>query len=989
MNSNTVLKQAVRGALALGAAGTLIGAGMAFAQTTTPASATSTTPTKLSKIIVIGSRIPRTSIATSQPVITISRQQIEATGFTTVGQILQNISQAGASFNPQADFFIGPFSSGFEGINLKNLGANRILILVNGHRWIPTLGGAVDLASIPASIISRIEVLLDGASAVYGSDAITGVVNIITIKNFNGAEVSAYVGAYDAHGAGGGWDGKTQTYRATFGTSSSRGAALMSVGYREFNPIWAGNRTLSSVPLIGFGRLLYTSYTANGYFRLSGPTNPDNLPCFTQACAGPLNGPNANPHPFTNADRVNWAPNHYLTIPSETWYGYAQGHYDLTDNLTYSSILTYRHVGSTQVISPTPLGLGGSGFWYANGLPIGVSGTNPYNPFGTDLIPGFSNSSSSAQKWCAQWGTAPGGGCRANADLLTTFRMNPFGLGYRTAVYNRDTWYFRNGLNGYFQFAGNQWSWNTGYSFGRTRVTTSLSGVQNTVNLQRALGPAATCAASPGCVPLDVFGGQSQITPEMKNYVNTILHNQAGVTQRDLSANVAGNFWNSWYAGPWGVAVGYEWLAINGFYSPDGAVASGNVTSNAFKPTLGRVATNAEYAELNIPLANDLPLAKRISVDIANRWSQFNVTGDTGRSRSHASTGRVGIKWQPINSLLLRGTWSQSFRVPSISGFFSGQSASYNFVTDPCLSSTGVAPYPNCPTPSPTAPYGQVRVTYGGNPNLRPEQATSRQIGFVWSPEFVSGLNVTGDYYKIEVDHAVGVIPAQTIVTGCYVSGIQNYCNLVSRRGPYISNVLDLNLNTGSLKTSGWDIGARYRLPALPFGQFTLSYSANFVKEFVSCSVVSAASGGLTSQCSDYAGSGSGSSSYTIPKQRMNFGVNWDYGPWSATWNMELIGRMYEPCSHSTAIYFSPPFGWCSGYNGNLATSTNELGTTIYNDVQGSYTYSPWNATFTVGVNNVLNKEPPISMTAFINNYIWYYYRIPGRFAYARVSIRF
>lgn len=989
MTDSTLLKQAVRSALALGAAGSLVGGGAALAQTAAPAAGTSGKSTNLSQIVVTGSHIPRTSIATSQPVVQISRQQIQATGFTSLGQILQNLSSAGASFNPQADFFIGPYSSGSEGLNLKNLGAQRVLILVNGHRWAPTLGGSVDLSSIPASIIQRIEVLLDGASAIYGSDAVSGVVNVITTKNFNGAEASAYVGEYDAHGIGGGWDGKTQKYSMTLGESGNRGGVLLSAGYREFAPIWARDRNISKEPLIGFGRTFYSSYTGDGYFQVapSGSAMPGPSSCYyPNACSGPLQGPNSNPHTFTNADRVNNAGNHYLTIPSETWYGYAQGHFDLTDNVTYSASLMYRDRNATQIISPTPLGLGASGFWFADGLPIGVSGTNPYNPFGTDLVPAFSKSSPTYGAWCAKYGTANGGGCQSNSDLLYTFRMDPYSLGYRNSTYDSSTWYFRNGFNGYFELAGNEWTWDVSYGFSRNRVNTSLTGVQNTVNLQRALGPKSLCDSTPGCVPLNLFGGQSQITTGMAKYVDTVLHNQAGVTQRDYTADVGGHFWNSWYAGPWGVAFGGERLEQNGFYSPDGIISSGNVTSNAFNPTNGRVTTDAEYGELKIPLASNVPFAKNLSVDIANRWSQFTVNGGTGSGKSHASTGRIGFKWQPIESLLFRGTWSQSFREPSISELFSGQSASYNNVVDPCISSSGAPPYPGCPNPSPTANYGQVRVTYGGNPNLQPENATSRQVGFVWSPRVLPGFDLNADYYKVEVTHAVGTIPSQTIVNSCYKQGISSYCQLVDRRGPYISNILNLNLNTGSLKTNGWDIGVRYRFPTTPVGQFSLSYSANFVKQFTSCNVLTA----TQSSCTDYAGTGSGSSAFTVPKKRMNASLDWNYGPWSATWNVELIGKMYEPCANSTAYYASPPFGWCSKYDANASNlGVNELGTTIYHDVQVSYNLQSWNTTFTLGVNNVFQKNPPISMTAFINNYLWYYYRIPGRFVYARVQVQF
>lgn len=993
MSTETLLRQAVKGALAFGAAGGMIGAGAALAQTA-PSAGTSSGATNLNKIVVVGSHIPQTSIATSQPIVTITRPQIEATGFTTVGQILQNMSSAGASFNPQADFFIGPYSSGYENLNLKNLGAKRVLILVNGHRWAPTLDGSVDLSSIPASIIQRIEVLLDGASAVYGSDAISGVVNIITIKNFNGAEASAYIGGYDAYKDGGGWDGQTENYSITLGTSGSRGSVLLSAGYRQFDPIWSNNRSISKEPLFGFGKRAGSPFLPQGFFLLAGSTNPNNEPCFYQGgaltlydgCVGPFPGS----HRFTDADRST-AYTHYLTIPSEEYYGYAQGHFDITNNVTYSADLMYRDRNATQLISPTPLGLGAFGFWFANGLPIGMSANAPGNPFGTDLIPasGFPGSDSVAAAWCAKYGSAAGGGCKANSDLMLLMYMIPNALGHRTAYYDSQTWLFRNGFQGYFQLFNNQWTWNVSFGFTRNRVATTLSNVQNTVNLQNAM---AGCPASAGssCVPLDVFDGQAGITQAAKNYVNTTINNAAGVTQRDYTADLAGNFWNGWYAGPWGVAIGAEHLYQSGFYQPDSVVASGNVTSNAFSPTSGKVSTDAEYGELKVPFASNVPGAKDLSLDIANRWSQFRTAGSTGSSRAHSSTGRIGLKWQPIDSLLLRATWSQSFREPSISELFSGHSVSYNNVNDPCISSSGNPPpgtY-NCPTPSPTAGYGQIPTVYGGNASLTPERAISRQVGFVWSPRFAPGLDFSADYYKVEIINAVGTLPEQTIVNGCYLSNIPSYCALITRRGPFMTQVLDTNINTGSLKTNGWDVSLKYRFPSTSIGQFSLRGSANFVKIFNTCNVVTTPSGSLAGACHDYAGD-----AYNyIPKHRMNFGVDWNYGPWSATWNMELIGPMWENCANSGANSLDPGGSWCSNpnkYVNGVKTGQNHLGTTVYNDVQASYTVSSWHTTFTLGVNNILDKQPPIAMTAFINNYLWYYYRIPGRFVYARAQVRF
>lgn len=950
--------------------------------------------TELSKMIVTGSHIPRTNVATSQPVITITRQQIETTGFTSVGQILQNLPQMGLSQNPLVNTQAENF--GVDNLNLENLGPNRTLVLVNGHRWLPTLNGLVDVSSIPAAVVQRIEILLNGASAIYGSDAISGVVNIITTKNFRGTQINTYEGIYDARNDGGGWDGKTQDYNFTLGTGDSHGSIMLSVGYRERDPIWAGNRTITTDSgLTGVGKPASYAFilgptAPGGFFQLTGPTNPNGVPCFAPlACTGPLFGPNANPAIYNPASNVNPQLFRYLTIPSERWHGYVQGHYDLTDNVTYNTTFLYQHNTVQQVTPPTPLRLGAAGNWFANGLPIGVSATNPYNPFGTDLIPTFSTSSPIYTAWCARYGSAPGGGCLSNSDLLLLSEILPFRLGYRTQTNYSNSWYFRNGLNGFFQLAGNQWDWDVSYGFSRISLDSVFSNSQNTVSIQQALGPLSLCNTTPGCVPLNIFGGQTGITTAMKQFVNAIANNRDGLTQRDYEAGLAGNFWNQWYAGSWGAAAGYEHLEQDGFFTSAPSVAKGNYTWNTITSMSGRINSNAQYAELNIPLASNLPGAKNLSLNLANRWTQFHLTDPSNSSYTHASTGRIAFIYQPIESLLVRGSWSQNFRVPSLLTLFGGQQQALQNPKDPCISPSGTPPYPNCPNPSPTGAYGLINVAEGSNPHLNPERGTSRQLGVVWSPRFVSGLDITADYYKTEVIGAVGSFGPETILDGCYVSGIQNFCNLVSRNsGGQITDILNIALNTGSLKTNGWNFSIRYLLPSFSFGQMTLRLAANFVKEFVSCNEVATASSGLTSRCIDYAGTGADTTPYSVPKKRINFSINWNRGLWGATWNMEMIGRMYEQCAQATVVLVtSAPYTWCSNYN-SVNGGVNEEGTTVYHDVQVRYTYAPWKTTFTLGVNNLFDKQPPVSMTSDRNNFLPYY-RVPGQFIYGQISVSF
>ena len=1047
MKQRNLVQQAVRGALVAGASAAVVAGPAALAAGSHHKDPKST---KLQKIQVVGSRILRTSIQTAQPVFVLSRQQLNLTGEVSIGNILQSISEAVAAINAQTN-------NGNDGdtfVDLHNLGSQRVLILVNGHRWIPTAGGSVDLNTIPASIIQRVEILLDGASPIYGSDAITGVINVITVQNFNGAEAHAQMGIYNGDGH---WDGKTQEYDLTVGASNSHGGALLSAMYKEQEPIWAANRTISQLPLIGTGLYLGSSGTPGGRFIVwepramtsGGKVNfypsqfakdcaasvTSSTPPYSCDLGGPLVGPNvgqagfagspAGPNPWSSADAYNYAPANYLLTPDEQWSIYSQAHYNLTNHVTFDMSGLYNHYFAQSVLAPNPLFLGFFGSDNAaNGLGVGISATNPYNPFGVDLVP-YTSSNPHYAQWCKRYG-ADNGQCSPNAGELAFLGRRMIESGYRVFNSNKDTYDFGMGFKGYFRFLNHDWDWNVHYGYGSRDVHFESTGLQDTERLQLALGPSSTCNATPGCVPLDLFGGAyptPTITPAMANYIDYTDVSEDRFTQRDYSGNLTGTLINLGHAlnsrhlfGRIGVAVGYEYLEDNGSYQPSALVVQGNATTNVAEPTSGREASDAQYIELDIPLLHNLPFVRRLGVDVANRWTQFTWSGFSGGTttggRAHNSSGKVGIKWEATRDLLLRADWSQGFRIPSISEFFAGQAQSFDPLTDPCVydSKHGVPIPSTCPT-SFSQPNTQIPVTVGGNPNLTPERSISRTVGFVYNPSWLEGFDVEADFWKIELDNAIvsGGLGPTKILDFCYSSHpLLNDCALIQRAGGTyntpgaVTNVLALNQNVGSINTDGWDIQFGYRFPSTPIGDFKLSGDMTFTREYIVSTPALGANGVPTETTTEYAGS----VSQLIPKHKYNFTLNWDYGPWSAAWSMYVIGPMWEVCQNSSAV-FSPfvgsgdfpttpnKFQWCSkilatpvpgvhGYEG-----LNELGTTVYNDLQATYAITRWNADVTLGVRNIFDKNPPISMTAFANSYQPYFYRVPGRFIYGRVGVRF
>src|SRR5579872_4154752 len=362
MNSNLISK-AVRYALVAGAVGA-VGAPSAFAADADQnqnSNANQSSTATLGKIEVTGSRIKRTDVETAQPVTIISAAQIKATGLTAIGDVLQQMSSGGAAQNTQ-------FNNGGDGetfLDLRNLGSKRVLVLVNGKRWIADLGGQVDTNTIPVSIVDHVEVLQDGASAIYGSDAISGVINIITIKDFNGAEANAYMGIYSGEGH---HDGKQQSYDFTLGSSGDKGGVVMNIAYVNQTAVYAGNRAISAEPTIGAGFSGGSSGTPSGRFIVGlhpfgggspfAPTGtcPNGVtPTTTGFCDMTLIKPGSsapalgNFRNFALQDRFNFAPLNYLITPNERTSLFVQGHYDLADNLTFTTeVLANRRTAQLQ-----------------------------------------------------------------------------------------------------------------------------------------------------------------------------------------------------------------------------------------------------------------------------------------------------------------------------------------------------------------------------------------------------------------------------------------------------------------------------------------------------------------------------------------------------------------------------------------------------------------------------------------------------------------
>lgn len=938
MSTQNLVSKAVRLAL-VGVAG--FGAQAALAADDTTATTTDQGNTaQLGKIEVTGSRIKRTEVETAQPVTVVTAQQIKATGLPTIGAIVQKLTSTGASLST-LDNFGGNFTftgGGQSTVDLRNLGATRVLVLVNGKRWTTGLDGTVDLNTIPASIIDHVEVLQDGASAIYGSDAISGVVNIITVKNFNGREANAYMGMYNGDGH---WDGKTQAYDFTMGSNNDNSGMVFNASYTNQEGVPSAHRNISKEPVIGQGNSGGSSAIPNGRFVFVPPTTSP----WSAFCGGtcdltlkhPVNGTPtmADFRPFvshgTNSDRFNYAPFNYVLTPEERFSTYLGGYTDLADNLTFKVDAMYSHRDSRQQAAPEPL------FFASSSIAIDIPATQQYNPFGFDLDAAHPSSAN-----------------------LFLFGRRMVENGPRLYHEKGDSFHISTGFSGFFNAGGSEWDWDANYAFSKDSEVDVNDGHFDVSHLRLALGDAALCAQVSGCVQLNLFGGAGAVTQKMLDYIKYTAQNQFENNQRVYNLDLTNSSLFEMPGGGAGLAVGYEQLEHDGTFLPDSVAQNGYDSFNPGRPvfpTTGRETSQAEYAELDLPLMGGISGVKLLDLDLAGRHTKYDVYGTS-------NTYRWGLKYQPNDEWLLRTSWSQGFRAPTIQDLFSaGTNFSANIV-DPCdtPAASPVCAAQGIPATY-TQPNAQINTLEIGNRNLKPETSLSRTLGFVYSPNWLPGFNLNMDYYKIEVDNIIQPLSGQTILDSCYAPTLAASdpaaCALVTRTAfGAVQTLKDKVTNVGNVTTSGIDVSVGYNFPSTAAGDFKLSFDDTHIKSY-----------DLNGEELSGVERGGSVFPFGVPKDKARLALDWSAGSWSAQYALRYIRSMVEE---------------------NDGTPTGvHIGATTYHDVQATYEVDSIKTSFSLGVRNLWAKQPPSSTVQELNNFDPTLYDIPGRFVYARASVKF
>jgi iron complex outermembrane receptor protein len=928
---------------------------------------------KLQAIEVTGSRIKKADVEGQTPVLTITSADIEATGLGSIGDVIQRLSVSGSSlntkFNSAGNFGFPPdgggVGSGSTTISLRNLNAKRTLVLVDGIRWVNEssasgVSAAVDLNTIPASIVDRIEILKDGASSLYGSDAIAGVINIITKKKQQGLGLKIYGGDYSVG------DGKTVSGNVSLGGSTDKYDFLIDVSHFDQKGISSNDWSQSRYATPGIGGVPNPASWSSGtpFTRVDFTTLGGNE--YGGLCAGGVCDITANGiappgglqpfpsgyHQFGTADRFNYAPYNLLLTPSKRTGIFAQGDYHLTDNISWYVKGLYNTRDSTNQAAPEPIFLGpGAG---TGGLAdhVGVDVTNPYNPFGQTLDPN---------------------------DPNMFIGRRPIEGGPRIFKQSVDTRYIATGLTGSFSIADHYYNWDVNYANGDNKAEQTVTGTYNIRHIMNALGPVDECQAP--CVPLNIFGGPGTITPEMLEY---ILFRENDRSDQKLSlwtANISGDLFKL-PAGELTGAAGFEHRRLSGFYTPDAIVTAGDSNGVPSTPTRGAYDVDEYYIELNAPLIADVTAIKSLDLSVASRYSDYSTFGST-------TNNKLGLRWQVFDDLTLRGTWAEGFRAPSIGELFGSVSRFDATILDPCSDATGSIAA-NCATlgvpPGFTQRNPQISVATGGNAGLKPETSDSWTWGAVYSPSFAENtewsqkLDFEATYFKIKLLNAIQALDAQTQLNRCAETLDPVFCNGITRAASGdINGFNNTLLNLGRIDTRGWDFGANWIGPDWGFGHLGANWQLTYTSKYVA---VASGTGLEEPRTVGIEVTDSG-----IPRVRSTLNLTWGYTDWSVGWAIRYLSSLKEDCGSGAG------FPICESPNdttGGRDNGTHHLGATTYHDLRVAWKV-PTAIKFELaaGVNNVFAKDPPVCLSCSLNGYDASTYDLPGRFYYAEASFKF
>ncbi|WP_271298893.1 TonB-dependent receptor domain-containing protein [Sphingomonas sp. CV7422] len=984
-------------------------------------------------IIVTGSRIASPNLTSPNPITTVQGGDFFKQGQVSIGDQLNQLPQLAPTFSQSnSTRFLG--TAGLNLLDLRNLGTQRTLVLVNGRRHVAgdilNSGTSVDTNTIPTDLIQSVDIVTGGESAIYGSDAIAGVVNFVLKDHYQGLEMRGQSGV-STYGDGG---ASFASLLAGRNFSDGRGNVAVNVEYAHQDQYFATTRPYldqqtSFVQVNPTGsagnpeNILYNdvrnaAYSETGVIRFGGNS-------LFNAGTGP-NGvayyvpyqftPDGNLVPLTG-QRVGYGPNgsfiggngsnfrsgtEFQIQPQLNRYNVSLvGHYTVADAFEPFVEATYSHT--------SVFGSGSSGPAFINGGVFSDSREairldNPY-------LTSQALATITTNLLAANPTRVITGATTVNVREIMA------GLGNRSEQSDRDTFRVVGGIRGEFN---DNWHYEIAGNYGSFREKTEVLG---NLNVQRFLlandatrnangqivcrsqiNPAAAVGYAgvtdpnqaavlaqdvAACVPINVLGGQ--FTDAQRAYLLPNTTSTGKITQFDVSAFISGDLRQlfSLPGGPIGFSIGGEYRRETNLYAQDPLVSNGYTFYNAI-PAFNAPALKVKeaYGEIRIPLLKDIPLIKELTVSGAARVSDYNTSAGTVWSYNGSAI------WRPVSDLTLRASYARAVRAPNLGELFTPNGTNYQFITDPCSADNitkGSNPanrQANCAAAGRPTGYNfqysnSLLYRSGGNPNLSAETSDSYTYGGVLQPHWIPGLAITVDYYNIKVRQAIASVDAQTIINQCYdLPSLSNqFCALFQRAGasggpsgeiPFQvleGSLLSSGVNFGALRARGIDTSVTYNRRIADYGEVSLR--GNYTHVFQRDDFTDPTRPDYVTRDLDNLGT---------PRDRFTINADFKSGPFTLGYRLRWFGRQYVG-----------DYSYYNSLNGNAPTDPYYANykyypVIAYHDLRlGIDATDKFN--FYLGVTNLGNKHPPLDLTGLGQGSGQY--DTLGRFVYAGVQAKF
>lgn len=898
--------------------------------------------TMLEEVVVTGSRIKRDNATSISPISVMSEEDLLASGNLTLENFIQDMSSVNGG-----DFGAGVNNGnpGTATVSLRGLGPNRTLVLVNGKRFASaSVNGYVDLNTIPTAIVDRIEVLRDGASTVYGSDAIAGVVNIITKEDFEGVDIDF---GYDVTDES---DGDQLNFAAVFGHTFDRGNFVLGAQVTKRDEIRQGDREFSECPLFDDG----TQTFCGG----SPTTTPAQMfPQVDQIGGHVLDG--STVRPFDQArDAFNFAALSYLTTPQDVFSAYASSNYEVINGSDFGIVnasleLNYSNRESDQLLAPVGT------FW----SPL-VPASHPDNPFGDAL--------------CASNPL-----CTTPQAVAVSRRMTE--SGGRAFTQDVNAWRITAGLDGEFN---NGIYWDVNYTVAKWEDAQRDLGRAVRPFIEEMLDPDLCASSTVGCPGVWNPFISDSMTDAQVAFGFVGVNTKEGSTLNVLQANIGGDLGFEMQGGPVAWALGYENRRESASSQPDGGAAVGAIYATPGNVTGGEYRLDEVYGEVVLPLLAGAPMAEILTIEASARWTDVDFLNDSD------VVGKIAAEWAPINDVRFRTTYAEGFRAPNISELFLGQQQSAESYTDPCRNygsntSLDANTIANCQADGLPANFNiatfQATTLQGGNPNLQPETSETWTLGVVITPSAIENLTISLDYFDISIEDAVGSAPTSEVISRCYSSAnfSDPLCALIvgpafpgvdetpstnapSRRNAnqQLSGILQTNANLATYETSGIDFDIEYLIDT-NFGLVDLGISGTYLDKY---DYLPFQGGTLVELAGNFGGDPAFGNPATFAELQTNFTASLTRDAWGGT----LIAKYMSETDDIGAL------------PGNLDNTADSI---WYFDINGYYQIGA--LTLSGGVRNLLDEEPPY-MTAYDDmNTLQFSYDTQGRYFYTRAQLTF